>query len=74
MIRASVTGQRLVALFLLGLIFFNFPILGLFESHATLFGLPVLYVVAYGAWGLLVVAMAWVSSRRGDLRPRAEKD
>ena len=69
MIRASMTGQRLVALFLLGLALFNFPILGLFESDATVFGWPALYFVAYGAWGLLVVAMAWITGRRGDLRP-----
>ena len=34
-------GQRLVALFLLGCLLFNYPVLALFNVPGALFGMPV---------------------------------
>lgn len=67
MLKASMTGQRLAALFFLGLVLLNFPILGLFESDATVFGLPSLYFFLYGVWALLVIAMAWLTGLRSNV-------
>jgi hypothetical protein len=69
MVKASLTGQRLVVLFCLGLVLFNFPILGLFEGRGMVFGVPVLYAFAYGTWALLVFAMARVTARRDEAPP-----
>ena len=53
-------GQRLIALFILGCLLFNYPILSLFNVAATAFGVPVLYAYIFAAWALLVAMMAYV--------------
>ena len=53
------TAQRLVALFLLGWILFNFPILSLFNHQGDVFGVPVLYAWLFGVWMVLIGLMAW---------------
>ena len=37
-------GQRLIALFILGCLLFNYPVLSLFNVAAEAFGVPVLLV------------------------------
>ena len=59
------TGQRLVALCLLGFLLFNYPILAVFNHPGTLFGIPALYAYIFIAWGALIALMAWVIERRG---------
>lgn len=56
--------DRLIALFLFGLIAFNPPLLRVFGAGDTLFGLPLLYVYVLGAWSA-VVALAAVLLERG---------
>ncbi len=63
--RSSLTGQRLIALFLAGLLLFNYPLLDLFNSDTRVLGIPLLYAYIFGAWGLLIGLMAWVIERRG---------
>ena len=58
-------GQRLVALCLLGMLLFNFPLLAVFNVRATVFGVPVLYAYFFVAWGVLIALMALVIERRG---------
>jgi hypothetical protein len=66
MIRPSVKGQRLVALFLLGLLLFNYPLLDLFAGPTQVLGIPLLYVYVFAVWALLLALMALVVERRGD--------
>ena len=54
-------GQRFVALCLLGVLLFNYPILALFNVSGTVFGVPVLYVYMFLAWAALIAAMAWLA-------------
>jgi hypothetical protein len=61
----DVRGQRLVALCLLGLLLFNYPLLAVFNVPAMLFGIPVLYVYFFLAWAVLIGLMALVIERRG---------
>ena len=61
----DVRGQRLVALCLLGLLLFNYPLLAVFNVQATLFGIPVLYAYFFLAWGALIALMAFVIERGG---------
>ena len=65
MTKSSRKGPRLVALFLLGCLMFNYPLLALFNVRATLFGIPLLYAYLFAAWALLIVLMALVA-RRGE--------
>jgi hypothetical protein len=62
--RARVTAQRLFAVFLLGCVLFNYPLLALFNRSAELFGIPLLYAYVFVAWALLIGLMAWVIERR----------
>ena len=58
-------GQRLIAVFILGCLLFNYPVLSLFNVAGEAFGVPVLYAYLFAAWALLVVLMALaVESRR----------
>jgi len=56
-------GQRFVALCMLGMVLFNFPILALFNVGGTLFGVPVLYAYIFIAWAALIALMALVAER-----------
>ena len=54
MTRYSKINKRLVALFLLGCVLLNYPILSLFNLEILIFGLPLLYVYLFGIWCLLI--------------------
>ena len=56
-------SQRFVALCMLGMVLFNFPVLALFNVGGTLFGVPVLYAYLFMAWAALIALMALVSER-----------
>jgi hypothetical protein len=66
MIRPSIKGQRLVALFLLGFLLYNYPLLDLFAGPGRLWGIPVLYVYVFAVWALLIGLMALVVEKRTD--------
>lgn len=55
MTRPGLTHERLVALFLLGVLLFTPPFLGIFNTPDRIFGLPSLYLYLFAAWTLLIV-------------------
>jgi len=57
-------GQRFVALCMLGMVLFNYPILALFNVTGTVLGVPVLYVYVFVAWAALIALMAWIAESR----------
>jgi len=59
----DVRGQRLVALCLLGLALFSYPVLAVFNVPATVAGIPVLYAYFFVAWGVLIGLVALVIER-----------
>ena len=61
--RSDVTGQRLVAIFLMGCVLFNYPVLSLFSRHGEVSGIPVLYAYVFATWIGLIALMAWVIER-----------
>jgi hypothetical protein len=63
MFRSAVKGQRLVVVFLLGVVLFNYPLLALFNRTASIVGIPVMYVYIFGAWALLIGLAALVIER-----------
>ena len=58
-------SQRFTALFMLGWLLFNYPILELFNVPGTLFGVPVLYAYMFIAWAALIALMAILAESRG---------
>jgi acetyl-CoA carboxylase carboxyltransferase component len=56
-------AQRFVALCMLGMLLFNFPILALFNVPGTLLGVPALYAYIFVAWAALIALMALVAER-----------
>ena len=64
--RSMLAGQRLVAVFLGGWIFFNYPVLSLFDQFSTLFGVPLVFAYLFIAWAVLILLIAWVVERQPD--------
>jgi hypothetical protein len=65
--RSDLTGPRLAAVFLLGSVLLNYPILAIFTRPEEVAGIPLLYGFVFGAWILLIGLMAWVVElRRGS--------
>ena len=58
-------GQRFVALCMLGMLLFNYPILTLFNVQGALFGVPVLYAYLFIAWAALIALMAFLAESGG---------
>jgi hypothetical protein len=63
--RTALTGQRLAALCLLGVLLFNYPLLQLFARDGMVLGIPLLYCYVFCAWAVLIGLMALVIER-GD--------
>ena len=57
-------GQRLAALFLLGCLLFNYPLLQLFARDGAVFGVPLLYCYVFCAWAVFIGLIALVVERR----------
>ena len=55
-------GQRLVLLFVLGVVLFNDPVMSLFDRGRHVAGIPLLFIYLFVAWALLIGLMAWVLS------------
>jgi hypothetical protein len=66
----SKLNKRLVALFLLGCVLLNYPILSLVNLDILIFGLPLLYVYIFGIWCLLISLSALATLFRS--RERAD--
>jgi hypothetical protein len=59
-------GQRLIAVFLLGCLLLNYPLLALFNIDYRLFGIPALYLYTFVAWGVLIALTATIVERDSD--------
>ncbi|MEE4606678.1 MAG: hypothetical protein V2J65_35725 [Desulfobacteraceae bacterium] len=73
MTRESKLNKRLVALFLLGCVLFNYPILSLLNFEIPIFGLPLLLVYIFSAWCLLI-GLAALATRSRARRPAGNSD
>lgn len=58
-----IAAQRLTALFLLGCVLFNYPVLALFNHAEVVLGIPLLYGYLFGAWILLIVLLGLTAER-----------
>jgi hypothetical protein len=64
--RSGITGQRLAAIFLMGCMLLNYPILSLFTRPVAIGGVPLLYLYLFGAWAALIALMALVIEKSRD--------
>jgi len=62
--KPSLTGQRLAALFLMGFLLLNYPLLSLSAGSQTWLGVPVLYLYIFGVWAVLIALIA-IAIERG---------
>ena len=61
--RTNARNERLVALFLLGLLLFNYPLLTLFNAPRVVLGVPLLYLYLFVAWAAVILIAAVVVRR-----------
>jgi len=66
MTRDKINGRRLVGLFLLGMLLFNFPLLHLFNRPVVVLGVPVLYLYLFAAWSLIIFLILMISRSKPD--------
>jgi hypothetical protein len=64
--RSEAIGQRLVAIFMMGWVLLDWPVLQVFARRVEVAGVPLLYAWVFSAWALLIALMAWVIERRRD--------
>lgn len=64
---------RLITLFLLGMVLFNYPILSLFNRSALLFGIPVLYLFLFLMWLAFIGLIAHFSGTPRSLHSQAKR-
>jgi hypothetical protein len=60
-------GERLIALFLLGVVLFTPPFLGIFNVATINFGIPTFYLYLFTAWLALIVLVALATERSAPL-------
>ena len=66
MTRDKINGRRLVGLFLLGMLLFNFPLLYLFNRPMLALGIPVLYLYLFTVWSLIIFLILMISRSKPD--------
>jgi hypothetical protein len=57
-------NKRLVGLFLLGCVLFNYPLLSLFNLNTMVFGVPLLFFYVFTGWTLLILLAAIATKTR----------
>lgn len=72
MLNQNAKTDRLAALFILGNVFFNYPILSIFNVDRFLWGVPLLYLYIFSVWAALITALifaTWARSRPPSVKP-----
>jgi len=68
--KPNLNTEKLGALFLLGVLMFSPPLMGIFDAGAlvTVFGVPLLYFYLFSSWAACIVLAAWIiiESRRRE--------
>ena len=61
-------GERSIALFLLGILFFNPPLLSIFAADVTFGGIPLLYLYLFCAWAAFILLIGLMSEKSQERR------
>ena len=62
-LKRTLLPQRLLALYVAGLLLLNFPLLGLWDRDVLLWGLPLFPLALFCIWALLIAVLAWMMER-----------
>jgi len=54
-------AERSVATFLFASVAFSPPFLSIFGADVFVFGLPLLYLYLFAAWGSVIAMVAWIA-------------
>ncbi len=63
---ASLRNQRLLAVFAMGWLLLNFPLLTLWDRGVSVAGIPLLPAALFGGWLVLIGAAAWIVEAPGE--------
>jgi hypothetical protein len=69
MIRRGLTSERLIGLFLFGMLLFMPPLIGVFDRSYLVGGIPLLYLYLFLAWAMVIAALMLIVERplsKGD--------
>ena len=66
MLRPGRTRERLIALFLLGVLVFAPPLLLIFNTATRILGIPALYFYLFAVWAALIALVALAVERRQE--------
>ncbi len=66
MTRATLVRQRLLSLFLAGLLLFFSPLVLQFEALGRWLKVPILLIYLFLAWAAVIAMAAWILSRSRD--------
>ncbi|HSM75344.1 MAG TPA: hypothetical protein VK852_11925 [Desulfobacterales bacterium] len=64
MTRDNIINRRLIGLFLMGYLLFNYPFLSLFNLPAFVLGFPLLYAYLFAAWAAYIVLIVLITHSR----------
>ena len=66
MVDDRLKNERLAAIFILGLVLFNYPLLSLFNLGSRLLGIPLLYLYLFSAWfgSIVLTALTMKAGRQ----------
>lgn len=64
--RSGSASDRLVVLFILGIVLFSPPFLLIFDNPATILGIPALFLYLFVAWAMLIALIALVIEKMED--------
>jgi len=70
--RNAATGDRLIALFLLGVLLFSAPMMAIFNVETLVLGIPLLFLYLFGTWLAVVALVALVLGRHREPPPGAD--
>ncbi len=56
-------NERLIAIFLLGVLALNYPLLALFSKVKLVFSVPLLFFYIFLCWGVFILGVALIMER-----------
>ncbi len=62
----TLVSQRLLALFFVGGLLFNFPLITLWDQDVQWWGIPLFPLALFVLWALLIALLAWTLERQPD--------
>jgi hypothetical protein len=57
-------NERIMGLFLVGVLALNYPLLSIFASGGLLFGIPVLYLYLFIFWAGFIAVAGWMTEAK----------